>query len=166
MNNEGSHRYGERSGEERAVELLRDAVTPLGASRGDPDESVERVLARGTDRLFSCESPLGEVYVGVSEGGVRLVGRAASPEGFARRYRERFGRLLSWGTDERTRRLAERVAAALAGEKVEVPADLSGTTPFQRRGLGGGKGIPRGEVRPYAWGAREAGYPPASRAPG
>src|ERR671921_2596579 len=144
MNNEGSRRLGERPDEERAVELLRDAVTPLGASRGDPDESVERVLARGTDRLFSCESPLGEVYVGVSEGGVRLVGRLASPEEFARRYRERFGRLLSWGTDERMRRLAQRVAAALAGEKVEVPADLSGTTPFQRRVALGGERPPPG----------------------
>jgi O-6-methylguanine DNA methyltransferase len=166
MNNEGSRGLGERPDEERAVELLRDAVTPLGASRGDPDESVERVLARGTDRLFSCESPLGEVYVGVSEGGVRLVGRLASPEEFARRYRERFGRLLSWGTDERTRRLAERVAAALAGKKVEVPADLSRTTPFQRRVLEVVQGIPRGEVRPYAWVAREAGSPKASRAVG
>jgi O-6-methylguanine DNA methyltransferase len=166
MNNKGSCRFGERPDEERVVELLRDAATRLEASRGDPDESVEHVLARGTDRLFSCDSPLGEVYVGVSERGVRLVGRAASPEGFARRYRERFGRLLSWGTDERTRRLAERVAAALAGEKVEVPADFSGTTPFQRRVLEVVKGIPRGEVRPYAWVAREAGSPKASRAVG
>src|SRR5918995_870439 len=128
MNNEGSHRYGERSGEERAVELLRDAVTRLEASRGDPGESVERSLARGTDRLFSCGSPLGEVYVGVSEKGVRLVGRADSPEEFARRYRERFGRLLSWGAEGGgTRRLAERMAAVFAGEKVEIPVDLSGT---------------------------------------
>jgi methylated-DNA-[protein]-cysteine S-methyltransferase len=166
MNNEGSRRFGERLDEERAVELLRNVATRLEASRGDPDEPVERVLARGTDRLFSCDSPLGEIYVGVSERGVHLVGRAASPEEFARRYRERFGRLLSWGTDERTRRLAERVAAALAGEKVEVPADLSGTTPFQRRVLEIVSEIPRGEVRPYAWVAREAGSPRASRAVG
>src|ERR687898_477373 len=124
MNHEGSP----RSSEERIVELLGDAVTRLGATRGNLGESVEQILARGTDRLISCDSPLGEVYVGVSEKGVRLLGKAASPEGFARRYRERFGRLLSWGTDEGTYRLAERVAAALAGDKVEVPADLSGTT--------------------------------------
>ena len=166
MNNKGSRRFGERPDEEHALELLRDAVTHLGAARGDSDEFVERVLTRGTDRLFSCDSPLGEVYVGVSERGVRLLGRAASPEAFARRHRERFGRLLSWGTDETTRRLAQRVAAAFAGEKVEVPADLSGTTPFQRRVLEVVKGIPRGEVRPYAWVAREAGSPKASRAVG
>lgn len=146
--------------------MLGDAAGRLGVARGDSDEAVERVLSRGTDRLFSCDSPLGEVYVGVSEGGVRLLSRAASPEEFVRRYRERFGRLLSWGTNEKTRRLAERMASALAGEKVEVPADLSGTTPFQRRVLEVVKGIPRGEVRPYAWVAREAGSPKASRAVG
>src|SRR5215218_5586263 len=165
MNHEESRRLSDERREERVDGLLREAASRL-IPRGDPDELVERVLAHGTDRLFSCDSPLGEVYVGVSERGVRLIGKAASPEGFARRYRERFGHLLSWGTDERTHGLAERVAAALAGEKVEVPADLSGTTPFQRLVLEVVKRIPRGEVRPYAWVAREAGSPKASRAVG
>src|ERR671916_1590471 len=161
MNDEESRRLSEG----RVAGLLGEAAPRL-IPRVDPDELVKRVLACGTDHLFSCDSPLGEVYVGVSERGVRLVGRAASPEGFARRYRERFSRLLSWATDEKTRRLAKRVAATLAGEKIEAPADLSGTTPFQRRVLEVVKGIPRGEVRPYAWVAREAGSPKASRAVG
>jgi len=165
MKDAESRRLSEERREERVDGLLREAATRL-IPRGDPDELVEHVLARGTDRLFSCDSPLGEVYVGVSERGVRLVGRAAAPGEFARRYRERFGHLLSWGTDERTYRLAERVAAALAGEQVEVAADLSGTTPFQQQVLEVVKGIPRGEVRPYAWVAREAGSPKASRAVG
>src|ERR671916_378763 len=165
MDNEESRRLIEKRREERVAGFLRDAA-PLLMLRGDPDELVERVLVRGTDRLFSCDSPLGEVYVGVSNRGVCLVGKATSSEGFARRYRERFGRLLSWGTDERTYRLAESVAAALAGEKVEVPADLSRMTPFQRQVLEIVKGIPRGEVRPYTWVAREVGSPKASRAVG
>src|SRR5438128_1565852 len=122
----------EERNEERVARLLAEAASRL-TPEGDPDEFVERVLTRGTDRLFSCDSPLGELYVGVSGSGVRLIGKAASPEEFVRRYRERFERFLSWGTDESTRRLAERVTAALAGEKVEIPADLSGTTPFQRK---------------------------------
>ena len=165
MNDERLRRSSEERSEERVAGLLGEAASRL-MLRVDPDEVVERVLARGTDRLFSCASPLGEVYVGVSERGVRQVGKATSPEEFARLYRERFGRLLAWGTDATTRRLAERMAAALAGEKVEVPADLSGTTPFQRRVLEVVKGIPRGEVRPYTWVAREAGSPKASRAVG
>jgi O-6-methylguanine DNA methyltransferase len=155
----------EERSEERMSGMLREAALHL-TPRENRGELVERVLARGTDRLFSCNSPLGEVYVGVSQSGVRLLGRAASPEEFAKRYRERFGRLLAWSTDETTRRMAERVAAAIAGEKVEVPADLSGTTPFQRRVLEVVRRIDRGEVRPYAWVAREAGSPKASRAVG
>ncbi|MGH3148522.1 MAG: methylated-DNA--[protein]-cysteine S-methyltransferase, partial [Rubrobacter sp.] len=161
MNFEGSW----RPGEELVTGLLREAA-PHVTPGGDPGRRVERVLAQGTDQMFSCGSPLGEVYVGMSEKGVRLVGRAASPEEFALRYRARFGRILSWGTDARTRRLAERVAAALAGGKGGVPVDLSGATSFQRRVLGVVRGIPRGEVRPYSWVAREAGSPGASRAVG
>ena len=155
----------EKRSEERMSGMLKEAALHL-TPRENRGELVERVLARGTDRLFSCNSPLGEVYGGVSQSGVRLLGRAASPEEFAKRYRERFGRLLAWGTDETTRRMAQRVAAAIAGEKVEVPADLSGMTSFQRRVLEVVRGIPRGEVRPYAWVAREAGSPKASRAVG
>jgi methylated-DNA-[protein]-cysteine S-methyltransferase len=155
----------EERNEERVAVLLVESASRLSPG-GDSKQLVERALARGTDRIFSCDSLLGEVYVGVSENGVRLVGRAVSPEEFSRRYRERFERLLSWGTNEKTRRLAQRVAAALAGQRVEVPADLSGTTPFQERVLRVVKGIPRGQVRPYAWVAREAGSPRASRAVG
>jgi O-6-methylguanine DNA methyltransferase len=165
MNEEASGRVVEETSEERVAGLLREAGPRL-MPRGDANQLVERVLARGTDRMFSCNSPLGEVYVGVSDSGVRLVGRAASPEQFAKRYRERFGRLLSWGTDTRTRKLAERTTAALTGEKINVPVDLSETTPFQRRVLEVVAGIPRGEVRPYVWVAREAGSPKASRAVG
>jgi hypothetical protein len=124
----------EERSEERLSGMLREAALHL-TPRENRGEFVERVLMRGTDRLFTCDSLLGELYVGVSHSGVRLLGRAASPEEFAKRYRERFGRLLAWGTDETTRMMAERIAAAIAGEKVEVPTVLSGTTPFQRQVL-------------------------------
>src|SRR4051794_39527436 len=114
MNDEESRRLHEERSEERVSVLLKEAASRLMPG-GKSDELVERVLARETDRLFSCDSPLGEVYVGVSERGVRLLGKAASPEEFARRYRERFGRLLSWSTDDMMHRLAQRLVAALAG---------------------------------------------------
>ena len=165
MNERETRMPDDEGGDGRVVGLLGDVAAHL-TPEGDPDRLVERVLTRGADRLVSCDSPLGEVYAAVGEKGVRLVGRAASPDEFARRHRERFGRLLSWGADGATRELAGRMAAAFAGEKVEVPADLSGTTPFQRRVLEVVAGIPHGEVRPYAWVAREAGSPRASRAVG
>lgn len=151
--------------EERVTELLETAASRLTA-RGDPEKLVERVLSRGADRFFACDSPIGEVYVGVGPEGVRLVRRGGSPEEFAKSYRHRFKRLLIEGADAETRELAGKVAAALAGERVEVPLDLSWTTPFQRRVLEVVRGIPRGEVRPYVWVAREADSPRASRAVG
>jgi len=156
---------GAETNEGRLADLLKETAGRIPA-RGDPERFVEGVLARSTDRLFACGSPLGEVYVGVGERGVRMVGRADTPEEFARRYRTRFGRLLSEGTDPKTRRIAQRAAWALAGEKARVPLDLSGATPFQRRVLEVVAAIPRGEVRPYGWVAREAGSPGASRAVG
>lgn len=151
--------------EDRVAGLLKDAAGRLPA-RVDPGKSVERILSDGTDRLFSLGSPLGEIYVAIGGRGVRMVGRAATPKEFARRYRDRFGRLLSWGEDARAQCIAGRAARAFAGEKLEVPVDLSGTTPFQRRVLEVVAKIPRGEVRPYAWVASEAGSPKASRAVG
>ena len=128
---------------------------------------IERALVSSTDRLFVVNSPLGELYVGAGPVGVRLVRHGVSPEGFAMDYRKRFGRLLTWSEDARTRKLAEEVARAVAGEKkARVPLDLSETTPFQRRVFKVVGGIPRGEVRPYLWVAREAGSPGASRAVG
>jgi methylated-DNA-[protein]-cysteine S-methyltransferase len=151
--------------EERMAKLLRTAASHLTVG-GDPEKLVEGALSRGVDRFFTCDSPIGEVYVGVGPKGVRLVRRGGSPKEFARSYRRRFKRLLVEGTDAETRKLAERVAAALAGERIEVPLDLSQTTPFQRRVLEVVRDIPRGEVRPYLWVAREAGSPKASRAVG
>jgi O-6-methylguanine DNA methyltransferase len=44
--------------------------------------------------------------------------------------------------------------------------DLVGLTPFQQRVLEKIREIPRGEVRPYTWVAREIGFPKAMRAVG
>ncbi|HKH75320.1 MAG TPA: hypothetical protein VKA51_00010 [Rubrobacteraceae bacterium] len=88
---------------------------------------------------------------------MRHVAPAALPEEFARAHRERFGRLVSPAGEELVAALAGRAEKTLAGERVEVPLDLSGTTPFQRRVMEVVGGIPRGEVRPYVWVAREAG---------
>ena len=47
-----------------------------------------------------------------------------------------------------------------------TPVDLSRLSPFERKVLLLLRQIPRGEVRPYAWLAREAGRPQAARAVG
>ncbi|QYJ17104.1 Methylated-DNA--protein-cysteine methyltransferase [Rubrobacter xylanophilus DSM 9941] len=126
---------------------------------------VGRVLEEGADVFFRLSSPLGPVFVAVGRRGVTCVDRVGSEEEFCRRYRGRFGRLLM-PAGKRDLDLAGRLAAALAGRQVEVPLDLERMTPFQRRVMRVVRGIPRGEVRPYGWVAREAGSPGASRAVG
>ncbi len=151
--------------DEPVATLLREAAEKM-SPRGYPAQLVERTLVSSTDKFFVVGSPLGELYVGAGSGGVRLVRQGGSAEEFAREYRRRFGRILAQSDDARTRNLAEEVARVLAGEKARVPLDLSQTTPFQQRVLEVVGGIPRGEVRPYLWVAREAGSAGASRAVG
>ncbi len=63
--------------------------------------------------------------------------------------------------------LARRVLAAIRGERRYAgPLDLSSVTDFQRSVLEQTRRIPRGEVRSYAWIAREIGHPRAVRAVG
>jgi O-6-methylguanine DNA methyltransferase len=150
---------------ERLAGVLRDTAARIEPRR-DPADLINDVLAGATDSFFGADSPIGPVYVAFGPDGIRYLAPAASEEEFARRYRERFGRFVVLADRDRAQDLAEKVAAALAGERVEVPLDLSRTTPFQRRVLEIVKDIARGEVRPYVWVAREAGSPGASRAVG
>ena len=150
---------------ERLTALLRERGSRI-APGADPAVLVDGVLAGATDSFFGVDSPLGMVYVAAGPEGVRYLAPAASEEEFARRYRERFGRFVVPAGRDRVEGLGEQVAAALAGERTEVPLDLSQTTAFQRRVLETVRGIPRGEVRPYVWVAREAGSAGASRAVG
>jgi O-6-methylguanine DNA methyltransferase len=148
---------------ERLTALLRQTAARI-APAGDPGVLVDGVLAGATDSFFGLDSPIGTVYVAAGPDGVRYLAPATSEEEFARRYRERFGRFVA--PADQAEDLADRIAAAFAGERVEVPLDLTHATPFQRRVLETVRGIPRGEVRPYVWVAREAGSPGASRAVG
>lgn len=62
--------------------------------------------------------------------------------------------------------IARAVRDHIAGRRRFALADLSSLTPFQRRVLEKTAEIPRGEVRPYGWIAREIGAPGATRAVG
>jgi hypothetical protein len=130
---------------ERLTELLRETAASIEPRR-DPSVVISGVLAGATDSFFGVDSPIGTVYAAAGPDGVRYLAPAASEEEFARRYRERFGRFVVLA--DRAGGLAEKIAAVLAGERVEVPLDLSRATPFKRRVLETENGSPRGEVRP------------------
>jgi O-6-methylguanine DNA methyltransferase len=86
--------------------------------------------------------------------------------GFELEYATEFGRSLT-RLDRMPERLERAVHRAFDGVRAkDVPVDLRALTEFERAVLHKTMEIPRGEVRPYAWVAREIGRPRAVRAVG
>jgi O-6-methylguanine DNA methyltransferase len=111
------------------------------------------------------ESALGTVlvaYRGNRICGLRLASQAPEFEReLADRFEDRIYRLGTLPED-----LARSVGRRLGGERTWIEIDLSGLTPFEQEVLAKTQKIPYGEVRPYAWIAREIGSPRAVRAVG
>jgi O-6-methylguanine DNA methyltransferase len=92
--------------------------------------------------------------------------RAGHPGVYEAEYRERHGRNVRYNADvprARARAFDPGVERHLARD---VQVDLRGLSPFEQAVLQKAREIPRGEVRPYAWIAREIGHPGAVRAVG
>jgi O-6-methylguanine DNA methyltransferase len=86
-------------------------------------------------------------------------------EEFFERFTKRTGRALIRA--DAPSAWARHVPAAIeAGTPGKVPIDLRSVTPFQAAVLRATTQIPRGEVRPYGWLAKEVRSPGATRAVG
>jgi O-6-methylguanine DNA methyltransferase len=127
---------------------------------------VNAVLANVADRYDELGSGDLHAWVAFTEHGARLIHAGpASFEEFAAAHEERFGRELVPGT--MPAKLRQQIEAAMEGRGASSPlVDVSGLTDFERDVLELLARIPRGEVRSYAWLAREAGRPKAMRAVG
>lgn len=144
-----------------AVEGYRDS-TRCNASAEFAPAVLDRLgLA---DRYRLIESAIGPVYVAWNPRGISALRRADDAEAFERWFRKRFARRALPANDEP--QIVEQARRALAGEKVEIAADLRDCTPFEAAVLRKAGEIPRGHARPYAWVAREIGRPRAVRAVG
>jgi len=111
-------------------------------------------------------SILGPVFVAFTRRGVSRVDLAGDPAGFEAAYLARFGRAVV-PADAPPPRLAATVDRALgAGRTRGIPVDPAGLSEFQAAVLRSAAGIPPGEIRPYAWVAREIGRPGSGRAVG
>lgn len=133
-----------------------------------PEGLLTRVLTRtGTGYWYAqAPSPLGPVLVGHGPHGIAGVRLAADGA----------GAFEAWFQDEQgvvihpEAVLPEEILAAfearLAGRRRAIHLDLGGRTPFQQSVLHAAVTIPRGQVRTYAWVAREIGHPAAVRAVG
>jgi O-6-methylguanine DNA methyltransferase len=118
------------------------------------------------DRYFTLDTPLGPVYVAYNSHGLSAVQRAESPQDFEQQFRQHFGR-GTYMTSEPPATLANELRRELHGEgRAHIRFDLRGLSEFEQAVLQKALEIPRGEVRPYAWVAREIGNPKAVRAVG
>ncbi len=124
------------------------------------------------DAYWRLETPVGPVFVAYNGRGVSLVGRAAGDDAegvagaFEDAFRARFGRDIG-RVARPPAALGRAVTRWLRGEgRAKPPFDLRGLSEFERATLLKALEIPRGEVRPYGWIAREIGRPGVVRAVG
>ncbi len=160
--------------EKTAVEQHLKICRSCDASQGDVGGLADTVKALALAPPVSCCEAVcdaisdsfdrvGEVWVAFSDGRIRMIARAGSIDDVRRAYARRYGRVLAPGTIPEV--LRRQVAAALSGEGVDTPrVDLESANDLEHDVLQMLTRIPRGEVRTYAWVARQVGRPRAVRA--
>jgi O-6-methylguanine DNA methyltransferase len=130
-----------------------------------PAGFADRVLSEAGvgDSYSRFDTVLGPVYVAWNRNGVSAAFRASSDGEFEKWFHEEVGRPLRSSTPPAD--LAARLARELGGKRT-LRFDLRGSTEFEQSVLLKAREIPRGQVRPYSWIAREIGHPAAVRAVG
>src|SRR5215467_1510613 len=152
------------------MELLETDLRDLGQVRA-PEGFAERVLAavgialRVSDSFAEVETSIGVVHVAWNGEGISAVRRGGTIREFERWFASRLGRPVRREAAA-PERLARQVAGAIAGLDRRLRFDLSRLGAFEQDVLRKTAEIPRGEVRSYAWVAREIGRPRAVRAVG
>jgi O-6-methylguanine DNA methyltransferase len=118
------------------------------------------------DTYWQIETPIGRISIAHSRAGISMVSRARSAREFERAFESRTGRPIQ----PDTRRVPSNVRAVVTGRlrasDANLRFDLRGLSEFEQAVLRKAFEIPRGEVRPYSWIAREIGHPDAVRATG
>jgi O-6-methylguanine DNA methyltransferase len=132
---------------------------------GDLPDGLSEGVALGTglaEGYDFYESAIGDVIVTFNPDGVSSVDIA---DGFEDRYTARFGRpmIRAEAPSAWRRYIPEAIERGTPGK---LPVDLRSVTDFQEKVLRTTATIPKGEVRPYGWVAREIERPRAVRAVG
>ena len=155
--------------DQRSVTEARKLVRRLraGGEVKAPRSLLPAVLARLglADTYARVATPIGPVFVAYNAAGISAVMRTEDASDFEHRFQQRFGRSVYPAPDLPTD-LAQAIREQIAGAHADLHFDLRGLSEFERAVLLKALEIPRGEVRPYAWIAREIGRPKAVRAVG
>jgi O-6-methylguanine DNA methyltransferase len=118
------------------------------------------------ERYAVLETAIGRLHIAHRGRVVCGLGVATDDRAFERLCLERYGIQPARDSQPPTW-LVTAVHSHLGGKRpFRGDVDLLGLTPFQQRVLAKVREIPRGEVRPYTWVAREVGSPGAVRAVG
>ena len=151
---------------EEAAFLKNLAVESPKLKLTAPAGVEEEVMIRIADRYDVIDTDFGTAHVGFTPKGISAVKLDVEEDGaFESYYADRLGRTTVRGSLPEA--YAEAVRRAIKGEKTSPPpVTLEGLTEFEKTVLEHLARIPSGEVRPYAWLAREAGRPKAIRAVG
>jgi len=154
--------------EKPVLELLQEAVgTPAEETLAASRRRV-RIWFEQTALLIRwdvLESPLGSLYVAVSDRGLYRLDFSPDPDAF-------LNTLDPLARTERNPAALAPVAGQLreyfagARSRFDLPLDLSRLSPFQRRVLQTARQIPAGSVWTYRQVAQVIGQPQASRAVG
>jgi O-6-methylguanine DNA methyltransferase len=150
-----------------AARSLLAQLRALGHVRA-PATIAPAVLERlGLGEAYApVDTPIGRLWVAFRDDVVVALRQAPSAEAFEARFRREFGRSIA-PADGLPARLAAMLGAVLAGRHRPGPRfELGGLSEFERAVLRKAQEVPAGEVRTYAWVAREIGRPAAVRAVG
>jgi len=162
--------------EQTAVEQHLKSCRSCNESTSDVDTLVHAVKSLAVAPPRSCRDDVktacvdsydrvGDVWVAFSKSGVRMVTTAESIDEIRAPYAKRYGRELAPATIPEP--LRKQVVAAMSGEGVDTPRlDLEPVSDLEHDVLQTLTRIPRGQVRTYAWVARQVGRPRAVRAVG
>lgn len=147
--------------------IVREQLRDLRAVRA-PQTLLPQVMARvaPADRYFPLESPVGRVYVAYSDRGLSAVMLAEDESRFVQAFRLTRGRSAAPAEEPPAKLVASLIETLEGRGAPDLRFDLDDLSQFERAVLLKALEIPRGEIRPYAWIAREIGRPHAMRAVG
>ncbi|HEY6050904.1 MAG TPA: methylated-DNA--[protein]-cysteine S-methyltransferase [Thermoanaerobaculia bacterium] len=154
---------------QRPDDTLEIARALRGRSGGRAPASLLPAVMRRVglaETYWKLSSPLGPVFVARGPRGISLVLRTGSAARFEREFRRRHGRTVLPAASRPPRALVRVLSKLDSRAAGELEFDLTGLSDFEQAVLRKALEIPRGEVRPYGWIAREIGRPDAVRAAG
>jgi O-6-methylguanine DNA methyltransferase len=145
--------------------VLTTDLKRLGGELRAPAGFADRVLVSAGvgDSYARFDTVLGHVYVAWNRRGISAAMRARSDREFEDWFRREVGRPLAEASAPAD--MGEKLVDELSGKR-RLRFDLRGRTAFEQSVLHKALEIPRGQVRPYSWIAREIGHPAAVRAVG